>query len=142
MRVETADAAAIRGRDDTADATAEDTAVWVGVTRSPPGWFRRRVDRTEPAAGLTGELTAALDRRRRELRMRGLCAEGAHNAAWEELGVDSRYRETLSREAARTALRSVASVEQPVVLATTRRPGFRCHRGVLADVLREWSPEP
>lgn len=112
-------------------------AVWVGVVRSPPSWFRRRVDYVYSALDIPTAASEALERRRRDLQMRGLCAEGAHNAAWEELKVDERYRAYLSSAEARKALQNVRTLtaRERVVLATDRRPGFRCHRSVLASVL-------
>ncbi len=138
MSIETAHAQRVRERSlpDGAEPTG-DGPVWVGIVRSPPGWFDRRVDVDYPALGLLPETRESLDRRRRELRMQGLCAEGAHNAAWEELSVDERYRRRLSNgvsDEVREALDSLVRREG-VVLATDRRPGFRCHRSVLASVL-------
>jgi hypothetical protein len=136
MHVETADAVAVRdGSEVGADPGRE--PVVVGVVRSPPAWFRQRVDVSYPAVGLPEDLSADLDRRRRDLRMQGLCEEGAHNAAWEELDVDGQYRASLSDEPARTVLSSLVSMQGLPVLATDRRPGFRCHREVLARVLRD-----
>jgi hypothetical protein len=141
MSVETAHARRVRERPlpDGAEHAGDD-AVWVGVAHSPPGWFDRRVDASYPALGLSPETRASLERRRRDLRMQGLCAEGAHNAAWEELSVDERYRNRLSGEASdevREALESLEPLVErtSVVLATDRRPGFRCHRTVLASTL-------
>jgi hypothetical protein len=139
MPVETAHAQAVRERaDDRAGMEVPDDApVWVGVAQSPPGWFERRVDVVHSVLGLPAETREALSRRRRDLRMQGVCAEGAHNAAWAELAVDDRYRNCLSREESRAALESVAALAArgTVVLATDRRPGFRCHRTVLAAAL-------
>lgn len=141
MSVETAHAQRVRERAVERAATqasvTPDTPVWVGVVRSPPGWFRRRVDVALPALGLSVETHETLVRRRRDLRMQGLCVEGAHNAAWEELDVDERYRAHLSSEDAREALASLAvrTERERIVLATDRQPGFRCHRTVLASVL-------
>jgi hypothetical protein len=143
MPVETAHAQRVRERPvvraEEADPAGGDP-VWVGVVRSPPGWFERRVDGFHPTLGLPLETRETLERRRRDLRMQGLCAEGAHNAAWAELDVDGRYRDHLSNatdDEVRGALDSLAAsvAAGHVVLATDRRPGFRCHRSVLASVL-------
>ena len=141
MRVETAHAVAVRSRADGFGDEPAEGPVWLGVVRSPPAWFRRRVDEQYPELGLPAATRAALDRRRRDLRMRGLCEEGAHNAAWEELDVDDRYRSELAGDSV-GVLDSLASREQPVVLATDRQPGVRCHREVLAALLRERVDEP
>ena len=141
MRVETAHAVAVRSRADGATEGAAAAPVWVGVVRSPPAWFRRHVDEQYPELGLPATTREALNRRRRDLRMQGLCEEGAHNAAWEELAVDGRYRSELADEGV-DVLDSLASRERPVVLATDRRPGFRCHREVLAALLRERADGP
>jgi hypothetical protein len=108
---------------------------WIGVVRSPPGWFRRRVDALCPELGLSAETRAALDERRRDLRMQGLCEAGAHNAAWAELAVDDRYRARLRSDPATEQVAALASRAEPLVLATARQPGLRCHREVLATAL-------
>jgi hypothetical protein len=148
MPVQTAHAQRVRERPvvraENADPVGGDP-VWVGVVRSPPGWFERHVDGSHPALGLPSETRETLERRRRDLRMQGLCAEGAHNAAWEELDVDGRYRDHLSNAAngeVRDALDSLAAFVEAgrVVVATDRRPGFRCHRTVLSSVLEAGEP--
>jgi hypothetical protein len=149
MSVETAHAVAVRERDpvseergsgaSTGEGDPRAEPLWVGVVRSPPGWFRRRVDVSLEGLGLSAETREALDRRTRDLRMQGLCEEGAHNAAWAELGVDDRYRDRLvnASDSRLNEFDALASRDRPVVLATDRRPGFRCHRTVLADLLAE-----
>ena len=164
MSVETAHAVAVRERDPNAvhesdpnavdergsgrderrsDAGARDSSreepLWVGVARSPPGWFRRRVDVSMAELGLSIETREELDRRTRDLRMQGLCEEGAHNAAWAELGIDDRYRDRLATASDDLSdeFDALVARERPIVLATDRRPGFRCHRTVLADLLAE-----
>jgi hypothetical protein len=164
MSVETAHAVAVRERDPEAvhepdpnedrehgsdrderrsDAGARDDPraepLWVGVVRSPPGWFRRRVDVSIEELGLSIETREELDRRTRDLRMQGLCEEGAHNAAWAELGVDDRYWDRLATASDDLSdeFDALVARERPIVLATDRRPGFRCHRTVLADLLAE-----
>ncbi|AUV82014.1 hypothetical protein C2R22_10430 [Salinigranum rubrum] len=141
VSVETAHARRVRERPlpDGTERTG-DAAVWVGVVHSPPGRFDRRVDASYPALGLSPETRETLERRRRDLRMQGLCAEGAHNAAWEELAVDTRDRSRLSGETSdegREALASLSSLveREHVVLATDRWPGGRCHRGVLSSLI-------
>jgi hypothetical protein len=141
MAIETAHAQDVRERPVEQSGRTDDCAgdVWVGVVRAPPEWFSRRVDSVRTALGLPSETTERLDRRRRDFRMQGLCADGAHNAAWDELDVDDRYRDHLSTDAAHEALASLDArvrAGQRVVLATTRRPGVRCHRTTLAAVLR------
>lgn len=136
MGVETAHALAVRQRPPDGDGSEED-ARWVGVVRDPPGWFRRRVDVHYPTLGLDEETRATLETRRRDLQMRGLCEEGAHNAAWRELDVADRYRDHVSSGEARAALTELAGHGNEVVLATDRRPGYRCHRDVLADLLAD-----
>ena len=165
MSVETAHAVAVRERDPNAvhesDLSTDDERgsggderrsdagargddsraepLWVGVVRSPPGWFRRRVDVSIEELGLSIETREELDRRTRDLRMQGLCEEGAHNAAWAELGIDDRYRDRLATASDDLSdeFDAIVSRDRPVVLATDRRPGFRCHRTVLADLLAE-----
>jgi hypothetical protein len=136
MRVETAHAVAVRSRVDGVGNEPAEEPVWLGVVRSPPAWFRRRVDEQRPELGVPAATQEALDRRRRDLRMQGLCAVGAHNAAWAELNVDARYRSEVAGDAA-DVISSLASRGRPVVLATDRQPGARCHREVLAALLRE-----
>ncbi len=67
--------------------------------------------------------------------MQGLCEAGAHNAAWAELAVDDRYRARLRSGSTKEQVPALASRVGPVVLATDRRPGLRCHREVLAATL-------
>lgn len=84
-------------------------ATLVGVVRRPGGGFAALVDENRPALGPPADLRDALDRRRTDLKMRGLCDAGAHNAAWEELDAAERYRAHLADDPdAREALSTLA----------------------------------
>ena len=96
------------------------------------------VDEARPELAVPADLRERLAERRSSLRRRGMCEEGAHNAAWEELNVAERYREHLSSEAAGEALTEFRDrLEAGGDLVFVGRPGenSRCHRGLLVEGL-------
>lgn len=111
-------------------------AVAVGVTREPSARLRAATDRTVPALGLPADVAEELHRLARDFRMQGLCAEGAHNAAYDEVDAAARYRDHLvaDEDAAAAVDDLVATLRAgtPVVLVCEEpREGDRCHRRAL-----------
>ena len=116
-------------------------ATLVGVVRRPTGWFRAAVDENHPALGPPEDLLDRFQEHVEERKLDGMCDEGAHNAAWEDLDVAERYREHLAEDdAAREALDAlVARVRDGEALALVCFEGENkaCHRRVLLDVLTD-----
>jgi len=113
----------------------------VGVVRAPTGWFHAAVDENRPELGPPAALLEATKQRAEELQLQGLCEEGAHNAAWDETNVESRYLAHLDADdAAQRALdglaRRVADGED-IVLVCFEGDRKRCHRTLLQERLRE-----
>ncbi|SEO35693.1 hypothetical protein SAMN04487948_10240 [Halogranum amylolyticum] len=70
----------------------------VGVVCHPPSALRAVVDECEPALAPPAEVLETFERRCEAFKRGGLCDEGAHNAAWEDVGVDDRYRDLLETD--------------------------------------------
>lgn len=124
---------------DLVDLTGEERLV--GVVRRPTPWFSGSIDENRPALGPPADLLDEVKARTEDLKMQGLCEEGAHNAAWDEVDFDGRYREHLDASAdARAAiedLRSAVVDGEDVVLVCFEAENKRCHRHALKDVLEE-----
>jgi hypothetical protein len=116
-------------------------ATLVGVVRRPTGWFRAAVDENVPALGPPPELLDAAKRRTEDLKRDGLCDEGAHNAAWEDLDFGRRYRDHLDADdGAAAALDDLADRlrdGEDLWLVCFEGDGKRCHRRPLVELLRE-----
>jgi uncharacterized protein YeaO (DUF488 family) len=116
-----------------------DDASLIGVVREPTGWFHATVDENRPALGPPADLLDAFRTRHEDLKMQGLCDEGAHNAAWDDLDFAAAYRDHLRTDpAARAAVEDLTDrVEsgESVVLVCYEGEKKRCHRRVLVDVL-------
>jgi len=115
--------------------------VLVGVVREPTGWFHAAVDENRPELGPPRPLLDETRQRAEDLQMKGLCEEGAHNAAWDETDFESRYLAYMDTdEDAQRALddltRRVADGEH-LVLVCFEGDRKRCHRTLLQDRLRE-----
>lgn len=96
------------------------------------------VDEARPELAVPADLRERLEERRSSLRRRGMCEEGAHNAAWKELSVAERYHEHLSSETASEALAELRDrLEGGENLVFVGRPGenSRCHRRLLVERL-------
>lgn len=93
------------------------------------------VDRNYPELALPATLRSELDSRVEAFKMRGLCESGAHNAAWDELDVDARYRAHLDSEAAETAVDDVVALaaERPVVVVAGDSDKKRSHGPILRE---------
>ncbi|WP_227738851.1 DUF488 domain-containing protein [Halorientalis pallida] len=116
----------------------EDAAL-VGVVRQPTGWFHGAVDENRPALGPPAALLEETKRRHEDLKMQGLCDEGAHNAAWDEVGFEARYRdhvrESPDAQAALDDLAERVRDGETVVLVCFEGEDKRCHRRVLVGLL-------
>ncbi|MCU4740194.1 DUF488 family protein [Natronoglomus mannanivorans] len=127
---------------DIADVPSE--ATLVGVVRQPTAWFHGAVDENVPALGPPDDLLEETKRAAEDLKLSGFCEEEAHNASWEQVGFESRYREYLETDdeaqAALTALEDrLDSGESLVLVCFENTAKKRCHR----TILREWlSREP
>jgi hypothetical protein len=116
-------------------------ATLVGVARRPTGWFRDVTDENRSVLGPPAALIDEAKDRTEELKRRGMCDEGAHNAAWEETDFARRYREYLANDdAAHDALAALAArVDrgEDVWLVCFEGDGKRCHRHTLREYLHE-----
>lgn len=123
-------------------ADVPETATLVGVVRRPTPWFHAAVDENRPALAPPPALLDEVEQRRERLAMRGLCAEEAHNAAWEGVDFGSRYREHLrSDEEARATLSDLrerlAGGESLALVCFENTAKKRCHRTALRELLVE-----
>lgn len=113
----------------------------VGVVRRPTGWFEGAVDENHPELGPPDDLLDAFKDRHEDLKIQGMCDEGAHNAAWEELGFEERYREHLetSEDAAAVVDDLVSRVRsgEDIVLVCFEAENKRCHRHELVSIIEE-----
>jgi hypothetical protein len=76
----------------------------VGVVRRPTRWLNAAVDENVRALGPPAALLDAFRERIEELELRGLCEAEAHNAAWDEVDYERRYRAHLRSGAAGAAV--------------------------------------
>ena len=114
----------------------------VGVVRQPTPWFHGAVDENRPELGPPADLLESFRRREEEMKMQGLCEEGAHNAAWDEVGFEAAYREYLEEsEAAGAAIDDLesrlAAGESLALVCFENTEKKRCHRTILRDVLSD-----
>jgi uncharacterized protein (DUF488 family) len=116
------------------------SATLVGVVRRPPRWFHGVVAENHRELGPSATLLDEVQERRERLKTSGMCDEGAHNAAWEEVEFERRYAECFdTNEDARTALESLAERirdRESLALVCFEGPNKACHRRILADRLR------
>ena len=116
-------------------------ATLVGVVRQPPRWFHGTVDENLRHLGPPVDLLDAVRDRREMLKAGGMCDEGAHNAAWEEVDFERRYREHLDTDPdARDAFDALAArvrEGESVALVCFEGEKKACHRRLLAERLRE-----
>lgn len=115
-------------------------AMLVGVARRPTSRFDAAVEENYPALGPPSALLDEFERRVEDLKMRGLCEEGAHNSAWAELDFGERYRDHLDAdEGAEAALAEVTNHlrggEDVVLICDGSADGKRSHRTALREEL-------
>ncbi|QSW99460.1 DUF488 domain-containing protein [Haloterrigena alkaliphila] len=114
----------------------------VGVVRQPTPWFHGAVDENHPELGPPSALLESFRQREEDMKMQGLCEEGAHNAAWDEVGFEAQYREYLEgSDEAQAALEELESRledgESLALVCFENTAKKRCHRTILRDVLAE-----
>jgi len=109
------------------------------VVRRPTGWFYASVNENYPELAPPEDLLGETKQREEELKMQGICEEGAHNAAWDDVDFDERYRASLDdSDDAQERLASLtdrARDGQPVVLVCFEGDNKRGHRHHLAERL-------
>ena len=112
----------------------------VGVVRKPTPWFHAAVDENVPELGPPASLLEETKQAEDQLKLRGVCDEEAHNAAWEDVDFAGRYRRHLhDADDARSALdaldRRLADGESLALVCYENTATKRCHRTILAEVL-------
>lgn len=114
----------------------------VGVVRRPTGWFNATVEENHPELGPPDVLLDEFQRTHEDLKAPGMCDSGAHNAVWEEIDFESRYREYLrddpdAGEAFGELAGRLRGGEDLVLVCYENTDEKRCHRTVLRDELRD-----
>jgi hypothetical protein len=113
----------------------------VGVVRSPTPWFHGVVDENRPALGPPADFLEEFKRREASFKLDGMCEEGAHNAAWEELDFEARYREHLTTDEAQAAMDDLLdrlhSGEDVSLVCFENTDQKRCHRTILREELAD-----
>lgn len=111
----------------------------VGVVRKPTRWFHGVVDENWPTLGPPEDLLDDFQEREERFKRQGMCDEGAHNAAWEELDFAERYREYLDSHEAQSALEDIRNFldhgTDVALVCYENTDQKRCHRTILRDVL-------
>ncbi|NGM67484.1 DUF488 domain-containing protein [Natronolimnobius sp. AArcel1] len=128
---------------DLADLPAD--ATLVGVVRQPTSWFHAAVNENLPELGPPTDLLEAVHETESDMKIQGLCEEGAHNAAWEQVGFGEQYRQYLEESAdARAALESLENRlergESLALVCYENTEKKRCHRTICRDRL-ECTPD-
>lgn len=110
----------------------------IGVVRRPTSWFHGEVDENISALAPPEALLDDFQQRREDFKMQGMCDEGAHNAAWEELKFEERYQEHLDGDDAQAALSALAdrvASGEDVALVCYEGNSKRCHCHTLEEKL-------
>jgi uncharacterized protein YeaO (DUF488 family) len=115
-------------------------ATRVGVVRRPTSWFHAAVDENLPELGPPADLLESMRDAEEDMKMQGLCEEGAHNAAWEQVGFGEAYRDHLETDAdAKAALAALserlAAGESLALVCYENTEKKRCHRTILREFL-------
>ncbi|MWG35319.1 DUF488 family protein, N3 subclade [Halomarina oriensis] len=110
----------------------------VGVVSRPTHWFGAAVDENRPALGPPGTLLDDVEQRREDLKRRGICDEGAHNAAWEDVEFEERYRTHLdtdpdARDAVDELVDRLRAGEPLFLVCFENTAQKRCHRTLLRE---------
>ncbi|EJN57384.1 hypothetical protein HSB1_43470 [Halogranum salarium B-1] len=108
----------------------------MGVVRQPTSWFRATVDENYPALGPPVDLLDEFKQRHEDFKMQGLCDEGAHNAAWDDVEFEKRYQSYLTgvvdaREAVAELTSRLRDEELLVLVCFENTNQKRCHRTLL-----------
>ncbi|MEY7847750.1 DUF488 family protein [Natrarchaeobius sp. A-rgal3] len=117
-------------------------ATLVGVVRKPTSWFHAAVDENRPELGPPAELLESVRDAEDGLKMRGICEEGAHNAAWDQADFGDRYRRHLeesieARDALEDLTERLESGESIALVCYENTEKKRCHRTILRNVLED-----
>lgn len=117
-------------------------ATRIGVVRHPTGWSHAAIDENQPELGPPTDLLEAVRDAEENMKIQGLCEEGAHNAAWDQVGFESSYREYLEEsadaQAALSALKDRLSAGEPIALVCYENTeNKRCHRTILKEMLED-----
>lgn len=117
-------------------------ATLVGVVRRPTGWFRTTIDENHPALGPPPDLLDEFEQHHEDFKMQGMCDEGAHNAAWDEVGFEDRYRSHLfdaiaAHEAVAELTDRLRNGEHLVLVCFENTGQKRCHRTLLREHITE-----
>lgn len=111
----------------------------VGVVRRPTSWFHGAVDENRPELGPPADLLEAFQDREEAFKVQGMCEEGAHNGAWDEVAFDERYREHLASEPARSAVEDLLALLESgtdvALVCFENTDQKRCHRTALREHL-------
>lgn len=112
-----------------------------GVVRRPTGWFRGAVDENYRELAPPDDLIEEMQETKEDLELQGVCAEGAHNAAWDEVEFADRYRSYLDEstevpDAIEDLLSRIRRGED-VVLVCFEGDNKRCHRHILKNRIEE-----
>ncbi|GAB3665690.1 DUF488 domain-containing protein [Halopiger thermotolerans] len=123
-------------------AEVPDDATYVGVVRQPAPWFHAAVDENHPELGPPADLLESMREIEEDMKMQGLCEEGAHNAAWEQVGFEEAYCDHLESSAdAQAAVEELTerleSGESLALVCFENTEKKRCHRTILRDRLAE-----
>jgi uncharacterized protein YeaO (DUF488 family) len=115
-------------------------ATRIGVVRKPAPWFHAAVDENVPELGPPAELLEGVRTAEDDLKMQGLCEEGAHNAAWDQVDFGERYRTHLEESPkAQAALEELsgrlADGESLALVCYENTEKKRCHRTILRERL-------
>ncbi|MDG5759709.1 DUF488 family protein [Natronococcus sp. A-GB1] len=119
-----------------------DEATRVGVVRKPAPWFHAAVDENVPELGPPVDLLEAVRGTEEDLKRQGLCDEGAHNAAWDQVDFGERYQEHLEESPeAQADLEELADRlgddESLALVCYENTEKKRCHRTILREQLEE-----
>ncbi|OLZ40350.1 hypothetical protein A6E15_04850 [Natrinema saccharevitans] len=115
-------------------------ATRIGVVRRPTSWFHAAVDENLPELGPPEPLLESMRDAEADMKLQGLCEEGAHNAAWERVGFEEAYRDHLEDDGdARAAIGALsersASGESLALVCDENTEKKRCHRTILREFL-------
>ena len=117
-------------------------ATLVGVARHPTGWFRSVVDENYPSLGPPPELLDEFKQLHNDFKLQGMCDEGAHNAAWDELSFGDRYltyieESTTAQEPISDLVNRLEAGEELVLVCFENTNQKRCHRTPLRNYLED-----